>query len=67
VEGNIVYDRGRDEVTENDRLTVVPPRYKYAVFVSADSGELKRPVSLQFSNNMLHPDTGGISNVELKP
>jgi len=64
VQGNIIYDTGRDQVLVDGKFQVAPPRYKYAVII--DRGE-KGPQGLHFSNNILHPGTSGVSNIELAP
>lgn len=64
VQGNIVYDTGRDGVLDESGPRVAPPRYKYAVLVEKGPGE---PRGLHFSGNILHPGTLGVSNVELLP
>ena len=64
IEGNIVYDTGRDQVIVDGQPKVEGPRYKYAVIVEGGATE---PKNLHFSNNILHPGTRGVSNVELKP
>jgi hypothetical protein len=64
VQGNIVYDTGKDQVLVDGKPQVVPPGYKYAIFVSQAMGG---PQDLHFVNNLLHPGTDGVSNVELKP
>lgn len=61
VQGNIVYDTGRDQVLVDGKPKTEPPRYKHAIRVSRDAK------GLHFSNNLLHPGTAGASNVELKP
>ena len=61
IQGNIVYDTGRDQVLVDGVPKVLPPRYKYAVRVPHDAK------GLHFVDNILHPGTDGISNVELKP
>ncbi|MEP6672501.1 MAG: hypothetical protein ABJF10_25280 [Chthoniobacter sp.] len=64
VQGNIVYDTGRDQVIVDGRPQVEPPRYKYAVRIE---GGPSAPQGLHFSNNLLHPGANGVSNVELAP
>lgn len=59
IQGNVVYDTGRD-----DQPQPAPPRYRYAVQV--ESGPTS-PVGLHFSNNLFHPGTEGVSNVQLIP
>jgi len=64
IQGNLVYDTGRDTLIKEGKPEVVPPRYRYAVLV--ESGP-SAPVGLHFSNNLFHPGARGISNIELKP
>jgi len=61
VQGNLVYDTARDQLAADGQVSAESPRYVYAVRVSPDAK------GLHFSNNLFHPGTGGISNVELKP
>ena len=61
IQGNVVYDTGGDQASSDGTANVTPPRYKYAVIVPSDAK------GLHFSNNILHPGTKGISNVQLKP
>ncbi len=62
IEGNIVYDSPRDERRLDDKPPA--PSYRYAVLVAPDSGG---PRGLHFANNIFHPGSDGVSNVELKP
>jgi hypothetical protein len=64
VQGNVVYDTGRDKILVDGKPQVMPPRYKYSVFVNDGP---QGPLDLHFSNNLLHPGTDGESNVPLKP
>jgi len=64
IQGNVVYDTGRDQVIVDGQPKVEPPRYKYAVVVE---GGGNGPKGLHFSNNIFHPGAQGVSNVELKP
>ncbi len=68
IQGNIVYDTGRDKILVDGRPVLDPPRYQWAVFVSPpqDPGP-PSPVGLHFSNNIFHPGTKGVSNIELTP
>jgi hypothetical protein len=59
IEGNIVYDSGKDQVLVDGQPKTIPPRYKYAVFISTDPA----PRGLRFRNNIFHPGYGGVSNV----
>lgn len=61
VQGNVVYDTGRDQVLVDGGPKVVPPRYRFAVSVARSAR------NLHFSNNILHPGIEGVSNVELRP
>lgn len=64
IQGNIVYDTGRDQVLVEGQPKVESPRYKYVVIIE---GGANGPQGLHFSNNIFHPGAKGISNVELKP
>lgn len=64
IQGNIVYDTGRDQVIVDGQPKVEPPRYKYTVIIE---GGANGPKGLHFSNNILHPGAKGVSNAELKP
>jgi hypothetical protein len=64
IQGNMVDDSGRNGVLVDGSPRVVPPRYKYAVYVAGGPGG---PKGLHFSNNVFHPGTAGAANVELKP
>lgn len=63
VEGNIVYDVGRDAVP------VEAPRHKYAIFLGSWNGPIEKsvnpPKGVIFRDNILHPGVSGISNVPL--
>jgi len=63
VTGNLVYNTGRDGVLTNGTIEKLPPHYRWAVFISRESGS---PVGLKFSNNLFAPGTEGISNVPLE-
>jgi len=65
IQGNIVHDAGRDGVLVEGEVKVLPPRYTYAVHVATEGPAL--PKGLHFFNNILHPGTQGVANVELKP
>jgi hypothetical protein len=64
IRGNVVYDTGRDGVIRDGKPVVTPPRCRYAVLV--ESGPTA-PVGLHFSNDLFHPGSEGVSNVELTP
>jgi hypothetical protein len=58
VQGNIVYDPGRDR----DATKCNPPRYLHAVYVDP---KLDR-ATFRFSNNLLHPGQRGVSNTTVE-
>ena len=62
VQGNVVYDTGRDQVIVDGKPTTVEPRYNYAVFITPNPS----PQGLVFTNNIFHPGRSGISNIPLK-
>ena len=62
--GNVVYDTGRDTIVKDGKPEIVPPRYRYTVLVEPGQSA---PLGLHFSNNVFHPGTQGISNVDLEP
>ncbi len=64
IQGNVVYDTGRDGVLADGTVKAQPPRYQYAVRVT--DGPFG-PKGLHFSGNLFHPGTAGVANVELKP
>jgi hypothetical protein len=63
VQGNVVYDTGKDQVLVDGVPQTVPPRYEYAVFIAPDP----KPQGIVFTNNVFHPGRGGISNITLEP
>ena len=65
IQGNIVQDTGRDGVLVDGTVKVLPPRYKFAVLVATNG--IAPPEGLHFSNNLFHPGTDGVANVDLKP
>lgn len=73
IQGNVVYDSGRDGVLVDGRPKVVPPRYKHAVDISQgmenETGPAYRaaPRGLHFADNIFHPGEEGISNSPLTP
>ncbi len=71
IQGNIVYNTGRDGVLADGKVAAEPPRYRYAVYVGPwGEGREKGPTyprGLHFANNLLHSGTAAIANVELTP
>lgn len=62
VEGNIVYNSGKDGFLENGEPVIHQPRYAWAVFVTPDP----QPQGLLFRNNIFHPGYEGISNIPIQ-
>lgn len=60
VQGNIVYGGGRNQNGRDEPAQSTKARYRYAVIVA---DEVR---GLIFSNNILHPGTEGVANVDLK-
>jgi 3D (Asp-Asp-Asp) domain-containing protein len=71
VQGNIVYNTGRDGEPDGAEIKQPAPRYRYAVYIGPwGEGSTPRaplPEGLHFSNNILHAGTAGVSNAELTP
>jgi hypothetical protein len=64
IQGNLIYDTGRAKVMVGGAPKVLPPRYRYAVFITQSDAI---PQGLHFSGNVLSPGVDGISNVPLSP
>lgn len=70
IQGNMVYDSGRDGVIQDGQVATPGPRYKWAVHVGSWNDASKSPNmprGLHFSNNMFHSGSAGVSNVPLEP
>lgn len=71
IQGNLVYNTGRDQVLVDGKPVEQPPRYRYAVYVGPWGENSAQgptfPRDIHFLGNDLHPGTKGISNVELTP
>ncbi len=63
VQGNVIYDSGRDGILEDGRPRSESPNYQYAVRIADGADE---PQGLHFSNNLFHPGTSGVARYELK-
>jgi parallel beta helix pectate lyase-like protein len=63
VQGNIIYDTGKDQIVENGQLKPATPRYRYAVFIHP--GE-NGPKNIKFTANIFNPGVDGVSNRELE-
>jgi hypothetical protein len=62
IQGNIIYDSGRQKILVDGKPVIEPPRYRFAVTIS--QGRTK-PQGLHFSNNLFHPGTEGVANIDL--
>ncbi len=56
VQGNIVYDAGKDEAEK------IEPRYEFAVFITPEP----RPQGIKFADNAFQPGRGGVCNVPIE-
>ena len=63
VQGNTIYDTGKDRIVEDGQLKSAGPRYRYAVFIHP--GETG-PREIRFADNIFHPGVDGVSNRELE-
>jgi len=61
VQGNIVYNSGRDRLGSTKGAAGKGPRYQYAVRVAREAR------NIHFANNILAPGREGVSNLKLKP
>ncbi len=71
IQGNMVYNTGKDGHVEGDKIVKEGPRYRYAVYVGPwgeenDPGPTF-PRQLHFQGNLFHPGSEGVSNVPLTP
>lgn len=66
---NIVYNTGRDTVIKDGQPVEEPPRYRYALYIGPWNSEAAPgptfPQNVVVKDNILHPGTDGVSNVEL--
>ena len=66
VNGNIVYDPGRDGMVVDGKATKAPPRYRYALLISGSSPSAKGPVRTRIYNNIFDPGSSGVSNARVR-
>ena len=66
VNGNIVYDQGRDGMVVDGKATKVPPRYRYALLISGSSPNANGPVRTRIYDNIFDPGSAGVSNVRVE-
>lgn len=63
IQGNIIYDSGKDQPLVDGVPKRAPPRYKFAVLI--EPGAPNPPQGLHFFGNIFHPGTDGVCNAEL--
>lgn len=64
IANNIVYNTGRDKVIVEGRPQVVPPCYEFALLLQIPDANRQ---TLKIHNNIFHPGSIGICNIELPP
>ena len=65
IQGNIVYNSGRDGVMVDGELVQEGPRYRYALYVEYAPDDKHFPMNVRVANNIFHPGRDGVSNVAL--
>jgi parallel beta-helix repeat protein len=66
IEGNMVYDTGRDKIIADGKAVEEPPRYRFAVYIGSwREGEksVTLPRDIVFGKNLFHPGVAGVANV----
>ncbi|QOV92411.1 hypothetical protein IPV69_11945 [Humisphaera borealis] len=63
VQGNVVYDSGRDDL-KPDGTRAEPPRFRWAFVVQEDVGQRIGPKNVRLMNNIFHPGAQGVSNIK---
>lgn len=63
LQGNIVYDTGRDQILVDGKPRVESPRYNYAV--KFPESEKDAPQGIHFADNIFHSGMKGVANAEL--
>jgi hypothetical protein len=63
IQGNVIYDTGRDQILVDGKPRVEPPRYAYAVRIADGKNQ---PSGLLFADNLFHPGTAGVSSADTK-
>ncbi|HVT73648.1 MAG TPA: right-handed parallel beta-helix repeat-containing protein [Lacunisphaera sp.] len=63
IQGNMVYDRGRDSILVDGKPVVAPPRYKWAIWFDDEW----RVENVRMSGNIFHPGEKGVSNLPIPP
>ncbi len=63
IQGNVVYDNGRDKVIVDGKPEVVPPRFRYAIWVEREKQPI--PENILIQGNLFHRGSEGFSNIDL--
>lgn len=62
IEGNIVYDAGRDGVLVDGQFVQEEARYRYAVYIQGEKSGEFFPRNVHVRDNILHPGRDGVCN-----
>ena len=65
IQGNMVYNAGRDGVLVDGHLVQEGPRYRYALRIEGDPDSEHFPTNVVVANNIFHPGRDGVCNVPL--
>lgn len=65
IQGNMVYNSGRDGVLVDGELTQEGPRYRFALYVEYAPDNTHFPKNVRVANNLFHPGRDGVCNVVL--
>ena len=63
IQGNLIYDHGRDKILVNGVPAVQPPRYKWAIWFD----EEWRVENARLTGNIFHAGEKGVSNLPIQP
>ncbi len=63
IQGNLIYDHGRDKILVNGVPAVQPPRYKWAIWFD----EEWRVENVRLTGNIFHAGEKGVSNLPIQP
>jgi hypothetical protein len=62
IQGNIVYDAGRDGVMVDGALIYEKPRYRYALRIDYTTDSPHFPKNVIVGENLFHPGRDGVCN-----
>jgi hypothetical protein len=63
IQGNLIYDHGRDKILVDGKPQVVPPRYKWAIWFDDEW----RAENVRMTGNIFHPGEKGVCNLPIQP